>query len=336
MTSTTTLQQIAADLNLSPMSVSRALQGRQGVSEETRIRVIAAAGKRGYRPNTIARALVTGRTLTFGVLACEFTAPTSSGILTGVEEAARERGYRIQLTLHQRDEASTLAAIDEMVMHRTDGIISISARADDIPWAAEALDRTGRPYVTAFHGDRGEPRADAVVVDHAQGAHLATRYLLDRGRVNLAFAGGPSDRLATRARYEGFLKAFHEVGREPDPRWTMFDEFSVSGGLRMAGRLFARSQHPDAVFASNDDIAAGMLRGIRAAGLHVPGDVAVIGFTGSPLCEATDPPLSTVALPLCEVGRGAVARLIEHIDHTEAWRPCLTRLPCRLVLRESA
>lgn len=278
--------------------------------------------------------MITKRTRSLGVLVNNVRSFTASSMLGGVEETARRNGYEIMLTLHRDDAATALAALRELTARRIDAVIAVFAKADEHPEVMAALPDLNLPCAIAFYQAAARFPLDNIIADQEQGAFLAVTHLLQQGRRRIAFAGGPTKRNATCERLRGFVSAHHALGLTPDPCLIVFDEYHVSAGIAMAEQLLPA--RPDAVFAADDNIAAGVLRACRTAGVRVPTDVAVMGYNDGPLCQAVDPPLSSVRMPLGDIGRQCVERMIERLEHPDTWRAETKALPCQLILRDSA
>lgn len=335
---TVTIDDVAQQAKVSRQLVSSVLSGRGSsrASADTRARILAAAQGLGYRPNQVARALSTGRTRTLGVLSCEFQSPTAAAILIGASEATQKYDYRIQLVIHSDNPGAAQQAVQDLMPHRIDAVLSITTRADEHPDVVAALLAMDLPFALSFQHPVTDIEVDVVVADHRQGGALATGYLLNRGRKSVVFIGGPKDRKATQERYQGYLDAHTERGLHPDLELVLFDDYQVSAGIRSVENLLQAGKSFDAVFAADDAIAAGVLRGCRAAGLSVPGDVAVVGFNDIGLCDAFDPPLTSIRMPVRDIGRISVERLINRLEKPEEWKPTRIVLPCTLVERQSA
>lgn len=289
-----TIKDVARESGVSTTTVSFVLNGTGSVGAAARERVLAVARELGYTPNPLARAMITRRTLTLGVLVNNAYSFNSSNMLNGIEQSARSSGYEILLALHRDDPKTAVAALQDLTRRRVDAVIAVFARAEEHPEVTEALPATGVPCVIAFYQAPSGPDSPAViddiVADQEQGGSLATRRLLDRGCRRLAFAGGPADRNATRKRFAGFRRTCEEAGmivKEPHIR---FADFDVASGEAMGkGFLEAGIPLPDGIFAANDDIAAGLIRAFRRASVRVPDDIALVGFNDSPIAEAIDP-----------------------------------------------
>ncbi len=342
MAANATLKQVARRAGVAWSTASYALNGGpKPVSQETRERVLAAAQELGYSSNLLARGLVTGRGTMLGVLVPEVGSHITAQQLAGVEEAAQQRGYTIMLSAYRSQIDRALLAQRAMAARRMDGIVclfetagSLSGRLNGI---VTGLAATGLPFVTTYHDPVEGVEADCFLVDQEQGGYLATRHLLEQGRRAVAFVGPP--RLNSgRARLAGYRRAHAEFGVTPREELVVTTRAFTAECGEAAGREFlSRPVRADAVFATNDSLAAGVLRSLRGAGLSVPGDVALVGFDDGPvLCDALDPPLTSVHCPLEQIGRSGVERLIERLENPGDWRPQIRTLACTLTLRESA
>ncbi len=332
-----TIKDVARASGASVTAVSYVLNNSRTVGVQTRERVLAAAQELGYRPNPLARGLITGRTQAFGTLVRDLQSYITTRIIAGVEKAAREQGYKMLLAPHNQDPSQAVSALHDLTARRMDGIISISGNSDEHPEIIAALPAAGLPYVLAFYRPSETARADSVVVDNRQGGYVATRHLLDLGRRRIAFVGGPAANNASRERLKGYRQAHAEMDLTPDEALIVSQHFMVEGGMRAAEQLLRDGvTPPDAVFACNDHIAAGFIRGCREKGLRVPDDVAVVGFDDHDMCPALDPPLTSMRMPLPQVGQLCVERLIYRLEQGAAWEPETITLPCSLVIRQSA
>lgn len=342
-----TIKDVARRSGVSTTTVSFVLNGTGSVGADARERVLRAASELGYTPDPLARAMITRRTQSLGVLVNNVESFNSSRMVSGIEEAARRSGYEILLALHRDEPDTALAAVRDLTARRVDAIISVYAKADQHPDVAAALPLSGVPFVVAFYlwsdsAGNGQgipvPAIDNIVADQEQGGYLAGKHLLERGRRRIAFAGGPTVRNAPRKRLAGLRRAASEYDLQIPEAWQLFDDFSVSAGERMAPLLLrpVNGEIPDAVFAGDDDIGAGLARGFRAAGKKVPGDIAIVGFNDSTVAEAVDPPLTSVRVPLWEIGARCVERAITRLQNGSDWQPETIVLPCTLTVRESA
>lgn len=340
MATNATLKQVARRAGVAFSTASYALNGGpKPVAQATRERVLAAAKELGYSSNLTARGLKTGRGMSLGVMMPEVRSHLTSYQLAGVEEAAHALGYTIMLWVYRSEIDRALLVQREIVARRMDGIVCLFETAGNTRGKFNAvltgLRELGLPFVSTYHDPIEGVPGDYLLVDHEQGGYDATRHLLAGGRRAVAFVG-PMHLYSALKRLDGFRRAHAEIGLAPREDLIVgTSSFLAQEGERAGEQLLARSPRPDAVFAPNDYMAATLMRTLRQSGLRVPEDVAVIGYDDGLLCEALDPPLSSVRCPLEEMGRAAVNCLVARLDKPDNWLPQVQTLPCELVLRQS-
>jgi DNA-binding LacI/PurR family transcriptional regulator len=297
---------------VSHQTVSRVINGSAHVRPETRQRVLEAMEKLGYRPNPVARALVTGRSNTLGVVSFDTTLYGPASTLLGIERAAHEAGYFIIVaSLKALNRASVSDAVDRLRRHGVDGIVVVSPLAD----AAEALLHapTDVPLVAA---EAGPPVGVPVVeVDQVSGAAAATRHLLELGHEHIWHVAGPEEFLESRLRIEGWRGALQAAGHAaPEP---LVGDWSPRSGYEI-GRRLAAERSLSAIFDANDQMALGTIRALREAGRDVPRDVSIVGFDDIPEAAYFVPPLTTVRQDFDEMGRRSLHLLLGMIELGDA------------------
>jgi DNA-binding LacI/PurR family transcriptional regulator len=320
------LSDVAVLAGVSHMTVSRVINDSDLVRPATRERVLAAIESLGYRPNTAARALVTGRTGTLGVVTLDSTLYGPASTLYGIERAARDAGFAITVASVSRPGGQSIAeAVESLQRQAVEGIVVIAPHVA----TAKALEFAphGVPLV-AVGG--AAPPVPTVSVDQYDGARLATEHLLSLGHKTVWHVGGPADWLEAAERERGWretLKA-HGVRR---PRLTRGD-WSPRSGYE-AGKSLAKESSLSAVFVANDQMALGLLRAFAEAGISVPGDVQVVGFDDIPEAEFFNPPLTTVRQDFDEVGRRTFYLLSEQMS---GGQPSSEQIPATLIVRQSS
>ena len=319
---------VARLAGVSHQTVSRVLNGNPNVRAEVRERVQQAIQQLGYRRNTAARALSTGRSMNLGVVSFDIWQYGPTHVLFGIADGARQVGYATSLvSLWDTDPKSARAAIDHLVANSVDGIIVI-APVDGARAAVQAVP-AHVPLVMFEPGvDNG---TTSVAIDEVLGARLATRYLLELGHESVWQVSGPDGWLGTEARIRGWraeLTAARRVAHE-----VIAGDWSSASGHR-AGQQIARNREITAVFAANDQMALGVLQALQQNGLTVPGDVSVLGFDDIPEAAFFQPALTTIRLDFNEIGRRCVERLLKMIQGTPL-RPAPPLEP-QLVVRSSA
>ena len=316
---------------VSHQTVSRVINGSRHVSPPTRERVLAAMHELGYRPNSIARALATGRTRTLGVVSFDTTLYGPASTLFGIERAAHEAGYFIMVaSLKALDRASVVEAIERLRVQGVDGILVIVSEEE----SADALLHAPLdvPLVAVEAGpDRGIP---VVAVDQSEGATLATRHLLDLGHTTVHHITGPLSSIESQQRAAGWRGTLEAAGApRPEP---LIGDWSARTGYHL-GRRLSRDKSLSAVFVANDQMALGLLRAMHEAGRRIPEEISVVGFDDIPESPYFMSPLTTVRQDFGEVGSRSLRVLVRTIESVEAGErpPTGSLVPPELVVRAS-
>jgi DNA-binding LacI/PurR family transcriptional regulator len=310
-------QEIADMLGVSAMTVSRALNDRGYVHEETKQKVIAAAKKMGYSPNSIAKSLVLKRTHTIGVVVPEITHSFFPEAIRGIEEISYRNRYDLIFTHSAEDDKREWDAIRTLESKRVDGIlISIAESVADYQQYKELIDM-GVPIVF-FDRCAVGIGASCVSVDDEESAKKITEHLLDHGYRRLAHLNGPSNVSIGRGRQNGFIRALKERGIPLHPELIVESGFREAGGYTAMKALLDRSKNlpPRAVVAVNDPAAFGAIKAILEAGLRIPDDIAIVGFSDDIRAALMPIPLTTVRQPAYEVGKMAAQKLLAVIEGT--------------------
>jgi DNA-binding LacI/PurR family transcriptional regulator len=313
---------------VSHQTVSRVINDSPSVRPDTRVRVLAAMQELGYRPNPVARALVTGRTKMLGVVGFDTTLYGPASVLFGIERAAHEAGYlMIVASLKALDRASVPEAIERLRVRGVDGVLVIAPDTK----AAEALRQThiDVPLVAAEAGPSDV--LSVVSVDQYAGAVSATRHLLDLGHETVWHISGPADWLETRERIAGWRATLEAAGAPAPP--LLAGDWSARAGYDL-GRRLSRDPAVTAIFAANDQMALGVLRAMNEAGRQIPAEVSVVGFDDIPEAPYFTPPLTTVRQDFIEVGSRSLLSLVRAIETGE--RAAFTsKVPTELIVRAS-
>jgi DNA-binding LacI/PurR family transcriptional regulator len=325
---TAVMADVAKLAGVSHQTVSRVINDSAHVRPETRRRVLAAMRQLDYRPNPAARALVTGRSQTLGVVSFDTTLYGPASTLFAIEQAAHAAGYFITIvSLHALDRASVMGAIERLRVQGVDGILVISPQEG----AAEALVNLPAdiPLVAVEAGPAGS--VPVVAVDQFGGAASATRLLLDLGHPVVHHVAGPRDWLEARERVEGWRSALAGAGVEAPPVLT--GDWSPRSGYLLGQRL-AEEPGVTAVFVANDQMALGLLRALHERGQRIPEAISVVGFDDIPEAQYFMPPLTTVRQDFAEMGRSALRMLLDAMQGSGAAGARLTVAP-ELVVRRS-
>ncbi|KFU75630.1 DNA-binding transcriptional regulator, LacI/PurR family [Amycolatopsis lurida] len=291
------LTDVAALAGVSHMTVSRVINGTGPVRAETRVRVNAAIEQLDYRPNSVARALVTGRSGTLGVVALEANLYGPASTLSGIEHAAREAGYATTITSISRPGRSSIAdAVERLRRQAVEGIVVIAPHVT----AARALEAAPSDVPLVAVGGGEKAPVPVITVDQYDGARRATEHLLGLGHETVWHVAGPEDWLEALDRERGWRETLQRHGARIPP--VIRGDWSARSGYA-AGRSLVGERGLGAVFVANDQMALGFLRACTEAGVNVPGEMRIVGFDDVPEAAYYTPPLTTVRQDFVEVGR---------------------------------
>lgn len=322
-----TLRDVADRAGLSIASASRALNGRPHVSPAVLARVREAADGLGFVPHAGARHLTLRRTRTIGVILPDLFGEFFSELIRGIDHAAHRHEQQLLLsTLHGA--TSRVATVAGAMSGRVDGLLVMAPECDP-----DALARDLPAALPTVLLNTTLPGRSSIMVDNRAGAAAATEHLIAGGRRRLAFVAGPLANSDVVARLEGFRTVMAERVGEADPL-VLPGDFSEESGSLAAGALLARRGAIDGVVCANDMMAIGCLLALRAGGVAVPDEIAVIGFDDVPAARYLSPTLSSVHIGIGRMGTLAVERLLESINVPDA-EPRQDTLHPDLVLRQS-
>ena len=322
------MHDVARLAGVSHQTVSRVLNQHPNVRPETRDRVLEAIRQLNYRPNALARGLVTRRSRTIGVISFDTRLFGPASTLLAIERAARTAGYAVTISsLADLDAASVRSAVEALAGQSVDGVIVIAPRES----AARGLRdlRPGLPVVAVEAGYGGE--IPVVSVDQYAGAQLATNHLLSLGHRTVWHVAGPADWLEARERREGWQASLTAAGVPAPP--VLQGDWSPDSGYQ-AGLELAEKRDVTAVFAANDQMALGLMHAFYERGVRIPADVSVVGFDNIPEAAFLIPSLTTVHQDFDELGRRGLQLLVDIMDGDGTDRP--GRVPASLVTRQSS
>ncbi len=302
---------VARLADVSQQTVSRVVNGSDGVRPATRARVQEAMRMLGYQPNSVARALATGRSRTLGVIVGEPAHHGPASMLFGVERAAHAAGYNINIMAPQGvDRRSTFDAATRLRAQGVEGIVAIAPR----PQAARGLRELPNDVAVVAVAADPDGGVSRVAVDNALGAGMATRHLLELGHRSVWHLAGPEDWTEAQQRLIGWRDTLR-AARVPAPP-PLLGDWTARTGYALGAQLLERSD-VTAVFTANDQLALGLLRRLHEAGRDVPGALSVVGFDDLPESAYFNPPLTTIRQDFIEIGRRSVRLLLDTIGDRE-------------------
>ena len=327
---TVSIKDVARVAGVSYSTVSRALTGSPRVNHETRARIQRVAAEMGYVPSAVARSLVTRRTRTLGVVVTTVTDLFFGEVIHAIEETALARGYAVLLGNSHGEPQREIQAIRVLRERRVDGIIVVSGCS--IREGLCAGEKSGVPLVIINNVHR-EHVGFSVEVDNALGGRLATRHLLEEAHRQVAHITGPAQEWDTAERRRGYEEELRSWGLAVDEALIVLGTSRPQGGIAAMECLLGLPEPPTAVFCYNDATALGAMRAARATGLRIPEDLSVVGFDNIDLAPFFEPPLTTVAQPIRQMGERAVEMVVELLEGGTSIKGSI--LPSRLIVRQS-
>ena len=327
-----TIRDVARAARVSVATVSRALNDSGPVRDDTRRRVRDAADNLRFTPHGAARSLITSRTNTLGVLLPDLYGEFFSEIIRGIDRSAQRAGYQLLLSSARNAHDEVHGAFRAMY-GRVDGLVLM---APDIALVELfAQHRDGTPIVFINSPVTSED-ARVITIDNHGGAYQMAKHLVRKGHRRIAIIRGAETNHDATERLRGYRDALEDSGLPSDPRLELPGDFTEGAGYR-AGRAALRLQpRPTAIFAANDAMAIGALSALREEGVAVPDDIAVAGFDDIPIARYVSPPLSSVHVPIAQLGERAMDLLLGAIAGAANGAARQVVLPTTLVIRKSS
>jgi len=340
------IDDIARLAGVSKATVSRVINQKPDVDSATREKIVRIMDEQGFVPSITAAGLAGGRTRLIGVLVPSLTwpLPLIPEIMRGIGQIIEQSTYELVLysISHEQDRSAVIARI--MAARLTEGLLAVyPGQAFDY---LSELHASGYPVVMLDDQMKPTGTTPWVSADSRIGAYTAVKHLLQLGHRRIGHIKGPVGYTCTEDRFRGYCDALAEVGIPADSELVVQGDFLATGGAACAQQLFTLRERPTAVFAGNDDMAAGVLRAAEEAGLRVPEDVALVGFDDATPASFMHPPLTTVSQPFFEMGKRAATLLLDAVNALHqpvlSWHtaqresaPIREFLPTRLIIRES-
>jgi DNA-binding LacI/PurR family transcriptional regulator len=304
------LEDIARETGFSISTVSRVLSNSNyPVSEPIREKVARVAEMLGYEPNIAARSLRTDRTDTIGIIVDDLLSPFTPPIVRGIQDYLNENGYLSLIVNSDWDPDQEQAAIKTLLSRPVDGIIFVEYSHQT---TSDVLERSKKPHVFV-HRLFGSPIKNSVVPDDHYGATLAAEHLMSLGHRRIGYINGPENWHTCRARLSGYRDALGSHGLPFEASLVQPGDWEIESGYAAAKNFLKLGEPPTAIFAANDPMALGAIYAIQDAGLNVPGDLAVVGYDNRNFTKTFRPRITTVSMPVIEMGGVAAELLLKQI-----------------------
>jgi LacI family transcriptional regulator len=333
---------VARRSGVSLATASRALNpdNDHPVSARTRERVKAAAAALNYNSNALARGLKTRRTTTVAVIVHDIRDPYFNECARGIADVAVEAGFLSMICNSDRDPELELRYVQMVQAQRVAGVLFVSGGLESTRYSTEMRQQIKAIRAYGGHAIALGPRRErlpAEVPDNRGGTRLGTEHLIGLGHRRIAYLDGPPGLRTTRERLEGHGEALAAAGLPMDERLVASGGYSAQGGAEATRALLDANPDVTAVFASNDAMALGALMALGEAGLRIPGDISLVGFDDIPVVQWVNPPLTTVRVPMWEIGSAGMRRLLAALGEESAGarRPLVNVHPTELIVRGS-
>lgn len=326
------IKDVAKEAGVSTATVSHVINNTRYVSDEVRARVKRAIEQCRYYPNAHARSLASGKSRIIGLVISDIANPFFPELVKSIETAAFERGYDIILSNTNYDPERTSHYVRRFIERKVGGVAVMTSEMDK-----KLVDELAHREVSSVFLDVGEIglHMNSLCVDYGEGIEEAIMHLVALGHRRVAFIGGTKTLRSARRRLEAFRQTMQQLFPD-EPELVFYGNFKVEGGRRAAYEILATQTGnlPTAVVAANDLTAIGAISEFRAAGLHIPRDISIVGFDDIAFASLTEPALTTINLPRDELGRRAVEVLIKSIEDMSK-EGVEIRVPTNLVIRQS-
>ncbi len=324
-----TIKDVAKKAGVSPTTVSLVFNNRESrVSETTRERVMAVAKELNYYPNQFAASLVTKRSHIIGVVSDSVNI-FSAQVITGIVKQAKLKGYQVVQVSASQENEDDVEYLNIFLNQGIDGVIfphSSICSLKNLKNGFQSMIRSGVPAI-AMDVEINGATSCADICDHVYGGYLATRHLIDYGHQKIGAISGPRDYISSVKRLEGYCKALEEAGIPFDPSLIYTGNYKLESGQDALPYLLGKGV--TAIFAFNDMIALGIYKAIRNYGMSIPKDISVVGYDDIFISDVLEVPLTTVHIPIEDIGRRAAQELIELIENKQ---PAADQKKCEPVL----
>ena len=324
-----TIKDIAKEAGVSISTVSYALNNDSKVSEKTKQKILEVAEQLNYRPSGIARYLKKQNMQTIGIFLNDLGGPFYSELINGVQEVVSSNGYDlIACSTYGGSQSAANRFLREKFL---DGaIINAPSIPNEIILSVACQEF---PVVVLDRRLDGE-FIYSVLIDNTQGAFDAVSHLVEKGYKKIGYVSGPSNSFDNMERFKGYRRALEQFGLVFEPKWNIQGRFTEKGGYQAIKMLMNNGELPEAIFSANDEMAVGIIQGLKEAGLKVPDDLAIVGFDDIEIASYTQPKLTTIRHPNYDWGALAAHTVFQAFQDISMQKTIV--LPTDLVVRESS
>lgn len=326
-----TLKDIAEKVGVTESTVSRVLNGIPKASKETREEIFQVAAELGYKPNQIARSLVTKKTHTIGLIISDLSNTYFARVASGIEKVASNYDYSLIISTTGGQEKEELKYINLLKEKQVDGLLFASGRMPEI--CKKLLRETEIPTVVVAR--EVEEEFPSVHIDNVKESYRAVKYLINSGHKKIAMiSGAANDKESGLYRIQGYKQALSDNNLEVQENLIVEGDFKLQSGIEAMEEILKKDSSITAVFAASDEMGVGAIKAIKKAGLKVPEDISVVGFDNNIISLASDPELSTISQPEEELGWRSMEMLYKVMTGANLKQKKIY-LPCELIKRSS-
>jgi len=300
-----TIYDLAEELNVSPSTVSRALNDHHSIGKKTKKAIKKLAQERGYRPNSLASSLRTNRTNTIGIMVSWINRPFISTLISGIEKTAKQAGYHAIISQSHDSTELEVENLQALFESRISALI-VSLAMETVNY--EHFDLFTQSGIPVVFVDRipSSREIHKVQINNFNAAFEATEHLIEQGCRRIAHFGGAKHQSIYEDRLSGYIAALKKNNMEIDQSIIIHaNSLSAEEGIRLTEQVMALDNPPDGIFCTNDTAAVSAIQYAKGNGIRIPEDLAIIGFNNDPICQIIDPPLSSVDHPAWEMGKAA-------------------------------
>jgi LacI family transcriptional regulator len=328
------LKDLAAELNVSISTVSRALKNCPEISPEVTSKVQQLAKERNYTPNPLAMGLLRQETRMIGVIVPDLVTHFFSSVISGIEQVAKQNGYYILISSSSESYEKEVESVRNLLNTRVEGLIVCLSQETSTYDHFDALISNEIPLVFFDRVCRTD-EVPSVVADNQQAARHITNHFYANGCRRIAYINGPEQLSISRLRYEGYLQGLQDCGLPFNDDLLTRCNLSPEDASVATRKLLALKDRPDAIFGINDTVIFAAMKEIKQVGLSIPTDIALAGFTGEFHSTVVEPSLTSVIHPTFEMGQEAARLFFERIKNP-ATPPCQVEMKTSLVIRNSS
>lgn len=326
-----TIYDVAKRANVSIATVSKVINNKGKISEDTKRKVREVMEELNYRPSLVASALANKKTATIGLLVPDVANPYFSEVSRRIEDWCRKSGYGVIICNTDSDDKKMVEYIELLQQKGVDGLIISSTVQYKKEVIQELLEK--KMPVVLFSTTIRNLDINAVTVDGYYGAYKAVEHLIHQGCKKIAFVG--EEKWRSGVRMQAYCDALQEHGLNVDEKCIRYGGSSISGGKKATGEILDSVKQIDGIFAFNDMLAIGALKEVQARNISVPDEIKIVGFDNTSFAEITTPPLSSVSQPIDEMAQRAVELIVEEIKDSGVRKQRIELTP-ELIIRQSS